>query len=241
MINSKNNYKRKRSLKGETEKRSSKKRKLDKHKKSGFLADSGKTVKSDEQIHDNSNKKDNCSVDLPPEIWKIIIDYFDADTIYKYSMLSKETLKYAFKISELKYKDLFYSNFPRICVGYDPKKSIHDSCRIVYYLPRIVSKKKGTGYICHGANINSVICKSCFNKTPGRIVLGCFIGINNIDKFRRRVKRWLKKSRLYRRCDSNRPVPLFLLEYVNEHRIFDVYKYTSIIKNYDNIRKKEIM
>lgn len=240
MLNNENKHKRKRSSKKSTEKRPNKKQKISKFPIEKLLGHKG-AISNVTATHDDSSKNCDCSIDLPPEIWDIIVGYLDAESMCKYSMLSKLTLEYAFKLSEIRCKDLFRTKFPRICIGWNPNKSFGRPCRKLYYLPKIVLKKENNGYICYGANNYALVCNSCGYKKHGSVNIESFVNIKCIDRFRRYVKEWIERNISYMDESNRRLVPVFLLYYVNKHRIFDVYKYTCIIKKYNNICKKEII
>lgn len=227
-MNSRNNYKRKRSSKNETDKRPIKKRKSNEHPVTKFLGNQNGKLENDTITNDDLNKDRHYSIDLPPEIWNTIIAYLDVDSMDKYSMLSKETLEHAFKLSSTIYMDLFYSSFPLSCTNYWLTSA---PCLKIYYLPKIIIGKKNKAYICNG-NKPSIFCELCGNQILESCTLSSIVDINFIKGFRKCVKKWLNKFTLYRRSSCKKEILKFTLDYANNHNIINVYKYTGIIKNY---------
>lgn len=242
MLGSKNNHRKKRkrtSSKKRTEKRYNKRQKIGKFPVTGGLCNNYRSPNDDNSAHRDKTDSD-YSVNLPPEIWDIIIGYLDTDSMEKYSMLSKKTLQHASNLAEPIYRDLFFSKFPRFCSSFISSDYDDTSCRLKYYLPMINLELDGNTYYSSSTSHSGPICQTCRNhffwEAHDRDRL---VDINFIKKFRKRVKMWLNTYRFFKSNGYKEAYNRFTLEYAKEHSILDIYRYCGIVKNYEFICEKE--
>lgn len=180
------------------------------------------------------------SIDLPPEIWTNIIRHFDAETMEKYAMLSKETLEHAYRISKSRWKCLLLGKFPWFCGN---RSQIIEECYLSYYLPRIVIGRSKSVYTFDKTYHHDlpIKCEYCLGDMTSVETdnLRYPVDIDNVYLFRKDVLVWLNTYNRYKFPTLRGAVLGFIVEYSYGHCIIEAYIYSGIVKNYKVICKKE--